>query len=279
MLAGLAGSVLVAAIGPPLTAQEKAERRPSRPSARPPREAERQAAAEARAAEKQAAAERRAADKQAAAEAKARRRRGQDRERGPGDARPGASKASDQRTDDDLMGWPSALEDKPTRVATASGTAAVRDPDDDLADDDYAPSRAYRSPGRTSDADARAYATDTVEPEPAANDKPAEDKPRPGPEPPLWPGRPVPPPAQPTADDADGGGTDPDGPAPADPPPEALADRPGVHGLVGVQVVDVPPEHLAQRRRAGPCPGSSRRAHRLGLPDRAVAPGDGSAPR
>jgi hypothetical protein len=216
VIAGLAGSVLVAAIGPPLTAQEKAERRALAAERQVARDAERRAAAEARAAEKQAAAERRAAEKQAAADAKANEKAaGKTTNEDQETPVPVLTKASDQRSDDDLMGWPAALEDKPTtRVATSSGTRPVRDPDDDLADDDYAPSRAYRSLGRSSDADARAYATDTVEPEPTGDDKPAEDKPRPGPKPPLWPGRPVPPPAQPTADDSDGGGTDPDGPRP-----------------------------------------------------------------
>ncbi|GIJ66332.1 hypothetical protein Voc01_012490 [Virgisporangium ochraceum] len=213
VIAGLAGSVLVAAIGPPLTAQEKAERRALAAERQATREAERQAAAQARAAEKQAAAERRAADKQAAAEAKAQEKaQGKTAQEDRETPVPVLSKASDQRSDDDLVGWPAALEDKPTaRVATSSGTQPVRDPDDDLADDDYAPSRAYRSLGRSSDTDAKAYATDTVEPEPTANDKPAEDKPRPGPKPPLWPGRTA---QQPTADDSDGGGTDPDGPRP-----------------------------------------------------------------
>lgn len=212
VIAGLAGSVLVAAIGPPLTAQEKAERQAAREAERQAaaeaRATEKQAAAEARATEKQAATERRAAEKQAAAEAKAQGRTAKEDRETPV---PVLSKASDQRSDDDLMGWPAALEDKPTRVATSSGTHPVRDPDDDLADDDYAPSRAYSSLGRSSDADAKAYATDTVDPEPTGDDKPAEAKPRPGPKPPLWPSRAAQPP---TADDSDGGGTDPDGPRP-----------------------------------------------------------------
>ena len=160
VIAGLAGSVLVAAIGPPLTAEEKA-------------------AKQARAAERKAA---RAEARRLAEEAK----------QTPAADRP--LPAPEQRSDDDLVDWPSTLDDKPTKVSTAKGTAAVRDPDDDLDEDAYAPARAYHSgssplaSGRPSDADAKAYASDTVEAEPAAEPaKPASgDRPATG-RAPLWP--------------------------------------------------------------------------------------------
>ncbi len=225
VIAGLAGSVLVAAIGPPLTAEEKAKNRAmaaerravldsERRAAAEARAAERQASAESRAAEKQTAAEARAAEKQAAAEAKAKAKAAKSDAKSTQSAPETTTEtptpalgrsASDRRTDDDLMDWPSALEDKPARVLTSSGTDSFRDPDD-LADDAYAPPRAYRSPGRTTDTDAKAYASDTVTPDPA-DEKPTEEKPRPGPKPPLWPGRP----AQPTAEDRPQG-EDPDTP-------------------------------------------------------------------
>jgi hypothetical protein len=199
VIAGLAGSVLVAAIGPPLTAEEKAERQTLAAERHVAREAERKAAAETRAAEKQRATEARAAQKQAAAEARTAEKQAAAEAKAQGKSKT-ATKAEPAPTltkDDDLVDWPSTLEDKPTRVRTSTGTTATADPDDDLADDAYAPARAYRGPGRASDAEAKAYATDTVDPEPEPGDKPGDDRPRPGPKPPLWPGRP----AQPTADD------------------------------------------------------------------------------
>ena len=93
---------------------------------------------------------------------------------------------------------------------------------------DYAPARAYRGRGRTGDTDAKAYASDTVDPDPAedepAEDKPAEDKPalRPGPKPPLWPGRPSQP-DRPTATDRP---TAADRPTATDRPPGDDPDNP-----------------------------------------------------
>jgi hypothetical protein len=217
VIAGLAGSVLVAAIGPPLTAEEKAERRTLAAERHVAREAERQAAAEARAADKQRAAEARAAQKQAAAEARTAEKQAAAESKAKAktktetaappdtrpDTRPDTGPASDKRSDDDLMDWPAALEDRPARVLTSTGTAASSDPDDDLADDAYAPARAYRGTARTTDSDAKAYASDTVEPEPAKpEDRPAE---RPGPKPPLWP-------VQSTAASQSDDGSDPDNP-------------------------------------------------------------------
>lgn len=205
VIAGLAGSVLVAAIGPPLTAEEKAERQTLAAERHVAREAERKAAAETRAAEKQRATEARAAQKQAAAEARTAEKQAAAEAKAQGKPKT-ATKAEPAPTltkDDDLVDWPSTLEDKPTRVRTSTGTTATADPDDDLADDAYAPARAYRGSGRTTDPDAKAYVSETVEPEPT----PAADRPtteRPGPKPPLWP-------VQPTAGDRNGG-TDPDNP-------------------------------------------------------------------
>jgi len=162
VLAGLAGSVLVAAIGPPLTEAEKAEK------------AER-------------AAERRAA-RQAAQEA---RRRAAEEEQEAKRAREAAqtqpAPLAEQRTDDDLADWPSTLEREPSTVSTAKGTAPVRDPDDGLDEDAYAPARAYRS-GSGSATDSSAYASDTVEAEEASPTSPDRAVGRAEPKTPLWPG-------------------------------------------------------------------------------------------
>jgi hypothetical protein len=213
VIAGLAGSVLVAAIGPPLTAEEKAERRALAAERRAVLESERRAAGEARAAQKQASAEARAADKQAAADAKARAKADAKTAKAAPETPAAApapsldkSPAPDRRSDDDLMDWPSALDDKPTR------SLAANDPDD-LADDAYAPPRAYRTPGRSTGADAKAYVSETVDPEPEPGPS-GEEKTRPGPKPPLWPGRPV----QPAAENPPNGDA-PNGDAPNGAPP------------------------------------------------------------
>jgi hypothetical protein len=167
VLAGLAGSVLVAAIGPPLTEAEKAERAERAAERRAAREADREA-------------KRRAAEeaKRAAEEAKRAAEAGE----------PKALPVPERRADDDLADWPSTLERAPSTVSTAKGTAAVRDPDDDLDEDAYAPARAYRS-GSRDGGDAKAYASDTVEPEestPAGgSDRPAVG--RAEAKTPLWP--------------------------------------------------------------------------------------------
>jgi hypothetical protein len=158
VLAGLAGSVLVAAIGPPLTAEEKAAKR-------------------ARAVERRAA---RAEARRLAEEAK----------QTPAADQP--APAIEQRTDDDLVDWPSSLDERPSKVSTAKGTAAVRDPDDDLDEDAYAPARAYHSgssplgSGHPGEADSKAYASDTVEAEPASEPAAPADLPTAG-RAPLWP--------------------------------------------------------------------------------------------
>ncbi|WP_204002385.1 hypothetical protein [Virgisporangium aurantiacum] len=208
VIAGLAGSVLVAAIGPPLTAEEKAERQTLAAERHVAREAERKAAAEARAAEKQRATETRAAQKQAAAEARTAEKQAAAEAKAQGKSKPAtkteAAPTLGKNPDDDLVDWPSTLEDKSTRVRTSTGTTATADPDDDLADDAYAPARAYRGTGRGTDPDAKAYVSETVEPEPtSAADRPTTE--RPGPKPPLWP-------VQSTAADRDGGDNDPDNP-------------------------------------------------------------------
>jgi hypothetical protein len=229
VIAGLAGSVLVAAIGPPLTAEEKADHQRVAAERRAVREADRQALAETRSAERQAAAEARASEKQASAEAKAQAKaeaKAAKAAKTGGPAESEATTASNPAsttttldkyptpTDDDaLLGWPSALEDKPTRVLTSTGTDAARDPDDDLADDAYAPARAYRGTARPTDADVKAYVNDTVDPEPTPpadeSAKPAE---RLGPKPPLWPGRPQPGQAEPSKTGDRTPGDDPDNP-------------------------------------------------------------------
>lgn len=169
VLSGLAGSVLVAAIGPPLTEAEKAQRAALAARRRAEREAER------------------AAKRRASEEAK---RRADEARQTPAADEPQQLPASDQRTDD-LADWPSTLERESSTVSTAKGTAPVRDPDDDDLDGDaYAPARAYRS-GGTSSSEARAYASDTVEAEetsPAAGaDRPAIG--RAEPHTPLWPAK------------------------------------------------------------------------------------------
>jgi hypothetical protein len=167
VLAGLAGSVLVAAIGPPLTEAEKAERAARAAQRRTEREAEREAR------------------RRAAEEAK---RRAEEAKQTPPADEPQQVPARERRTDDDLAEWPSTLEREPSTVSTAKGTAPVRDPDDGLDEDAYAPARAYRS-GGTGAGEAKAYASDTVEPEdstPAAgSDRPAIG--RAEPKAPLWP--------------------------------------------------------------------------------------------
>jgi hypothetical protein len=98
--------------------------------------------------------------------------------------------AADRRTDDDLADWPSTLEQKPSTVSTAKGTAPVRDPDDGLDEDAYAPARAYRS-GSADPGDAKAYASDTVDPE-ETQPNPGADRPAVGraePKTPLWPSK------------------------------------------------------------------------------------------
>jgi hypothetical protein len=215
VIAGLAGSVLVAAIGPPLTAEEKAERQTRAAERHVAREAERKAAAEARAAEKQRAtearvaekqraAEARTAQKQAAAEAKAAEKQAAAEAKAHGKSKTEPAPTLTKEPDDDLMDWPSTLGDKSTRVRTSTGTTATADPDDDLTDDAYAPARAYRGSGRGTDSDPKAYVSETVEPEPT----PAADRPtteRTGPKPPLWP-------VQPNATDRDNGDNDPGDP-------------------------------------------------------------------
>jgi hypothetical protein len=158
VLAGLAGSVLVAAIGPPLTEAEKAERAN--------RATERRAAREAAKQEKRRLAE----------EAKRAPAAG-----GPQQALP----VPGQRSDDDLADWPSTLEKEPSTVSTAKGTAAVRDPDDGLDEDAYAPARAYRSGSPREGV--LAYASDTVEEDnpPASADRSGTG--RAEPKTPLWP--------------------------------------------------------------------------------------------
>jgi hypothetical protein len=161
VLAGLAGSVLVAAIGPPLTAAEKAERAERAAERRAARDAERET------------------KRQAAEEAKRTREAGE----------PQALPVPEQRSDDDLADWPSTLENAPSTVSTAKGTAPVRDPDDGLDEDAYAPARAYRSGSRDS-GEAKAYASDTVEPEESPPAGAAAGGPAIGraePKAPLWP--------------------------------------------------------------------------------------------
>lgn len=159
VLSGLAGSVLVAAIGPPLTDQEKTDRAALAERRRAEREAAREAEREAK---------RRAAEK-------------------PADA---GLPELPSIPHDDLTDWPSTLDPAadraPSTVSTARGTAAVRDPDDGLDEDAYAPARAYRTDTRGT-GDAHAYASDTVDPEettPAAPAGPAA-----APKTPLWPGK------------------------------------------------------------------------------------------
>ena len=171
VLAGLAGSVLVAAIGPPLTEAEKAERAVRAAERRATREAERET-------RRQAAEE---AKRRAAEEAK------RTKEAGERTALP----VPEQRADDDLADWPSTLEQAPSTVSTAKGTAPVRDPDDGLDEDAYAPARAYRT-GSRDRSDAKAYASDTVESEesPPATPSGGTDRPAVGraePKTPLWP--------------------------------------------------------------------------------------------
>jgi hypothetical protein len=179
VLAGLAGSVLVAAIGPPLTAEEKAAKRA--------RAAERSAAREAaREAQRRDAEEAKAVRQREDEEAKALRQREDEEAKAPK-----AEPVPETRSDDDLVDWPSALDDKAaSKVSTAKGTAPARDPDDDLEDDAYAPARAYRGSTRASDTDAKAYASDTVEAEPTpasgAGDRPATGRAA-APRAPLWP--------------------------------------------------------------------------------------------
>jgi len=73
---------------------------------------------------------------------------------------------------------------------------APRHPDEDLADDAYAPARAY---GRRNDPDASAYATDTVETDPAPAPAPAK--------PPAAGGKPTRAPLWPTGPGEDSGGS------------------------------------------------------------------------
>jgi hypothetical protein len=175
VLAGLAGSVLVAAIGPPLTEAEKAER-----AARAvQRRAENADRAAQRSAEREAAREEK---RRAAEEAK---RRAEEAKQTPSAGEPQHLPVAQQRSDDDLADWPSTLDREPSTVSTAKGTAPVRDPDDGLDEDAYAPARAYRSGGSTP-TEARAYASDTVEPE----ETPPGERPATGradPKTPLWP--------------------------------------------------------------------------------------------
>jgi len=63
----------------------------------------------------------------------------------------------------------------------------VRDPDDGLDEDAYAPARAYRS-GSGSATDSSAYASDTVEAEEASPTSPDRAVGRAEPKTPLWPG-------------------------------------------------------------------------------------------
>lgn len=213
VIAGLAGSVLVAAIGPPLTAAEKIERQAAAAEYRAARDAEaaekraaRDAAdAEKRAArdaERQAAAETRAADKQRAADAKAAQKEARAAQK-QGVETPSPTTKTKKSADDDLVDWPSALDDKP----------ASRDTDTSLEDDAYAPSRAYRGRATTTGGDAKAYVSETVEPEPEPASAKTDDKPkeRLGPKPPLWPNQPKPAGADPSAD------PDPDPDAPGRP--------------------------------------------------------------
>jgi hypothetical protein len=163
VLAGLAGSVLVAAIGPPLTEAEKVEKAERAAE----RRAERQAAQEAK---------RRAAEEEKEAK--------RAREAAPAQPAP----VAEQRTDDDLADWPSTLEQEPSTVSTAKGTAPVRDPDDGLDEDAYAPARAYRT-GSGSTSESMAYASDTVEaeePAPTSTDRAVG---RAEPKTPLWPNK------------------------------------------------------------------------------------------
>jgi hypothetical protein len=216
VLAGLAGSVLVAAIGPPLTPAEKAERA-ERAAQRRAENAERAAQ---RSAERAAAREEK---RRAAEEAK---RRADEAKRTPSAGEPQQLPGPEQHTDDDLADWPSTLDREPSNVSTAKGTAPgpaspglrsagseatgatreggaaegpgarasgasasgrapVRGPDDGLDEDAYAPARAYRT-GGSGPSDARAYASDTVDPEEnAPGDRPATG--RAEPKTPLWP--------------------------------------------------------------------------------------------
>jgi hypothetical protein len=174
VIAGLAGSVLAAAVGPPQPRAPKAPETPAAPEPAEPAEVTRDLAATPDPADDQL---REWPDTLKAAGTP-----------GPG---PGTSSTSGTSTATAtatrpapaperrrLRKEPDAPVDKPEAEPKAADEP--RHPDADLEADAYAPSRAYG----TSDAEKKAYATDTVEAEPA---KPATPSARTEPRAPLWP--------------------------------------------------------------------------------------------
>ncbi|WP_203900720.1 hypothetical protein [Virgisporangium aliadipatigenens] len=188
VIAGLAGSVLVAALGPrggrswfarrPKPVGTEADPVESDPFAEPkPKPAVDTTAAEP------------IAGKEPKDEAPAAKRSGLFRSRSSRAAKPEKTETpAASSPDDDLDDWASELSGKtPAPVAAGSkakGRAAVKDKDADasLEEDAYAPSRAY--PG--TDPNASAYATDTVE-QPKAEPAKATPAKATGTATPLWP--------------------------------------------------------------------------------------------
>jgi hypothetical protein len=158
VISGLAGSVLVAAIGQRETPEEKRARLARAAEEREAREAERREAAFA------------AADRELDA----------DRAASADETTRPVPVSEAPPTDDELADWPAAIgrtpsggslsglrkppagdPDRPTRA----GRDVPAHPDADLDEDAYAPARAYR--GRGTDPDPKAYASDTVEDDPS----------------------------------------------------------------------------------------------------------------
>jgi hypothetical protein len=240
VIAGLAGSVLVAAIGPTETPEERGARLARAAERRTTRDAERAAAREAKEVAARGAKEAKEVTARQAKEAKevtARQaKEAKQQARAAGAASAGAKPVAAAKAGDDMLDWPGALSperhppdaDTPTAAkptgtsptkqtgATAAGegpsatpgtkppattptSKAARPvpahPDANLADDAYAPARAYRPRADSADPDATAYASDTGDAA-AADTSPAkpgstEAPPtgRAGGPAPLWPNR------------------------------------------------------------------------------------------